>query len=409
MEDHKHDAEETSEEQNGEESFADLLEESLIGAVELRPGQQVETTVLQIGKQCVFLDVGQKGEGILDRNEVLDEEDNLTVAVGDKLKAYFVSRSGGELRFTTRLASGVAGAEQIEEAWRSGIPVEGRLEKETKGGYEVKLAGGIRAFCPFSQLGLRRQEVPEEVIDTSRPFRVIKFGEQGRNVVVSHRALLEEEREQQREALKETLKEGMVVKGVVTSLREFGAFIDIGGIEGLLPISEVGYGRVEDIGQVLQVDQELEVAVKKIDWEANRFSFSLRDTLADPWSKVGSLYVEGGSYPGTVARVAQFGAFVTLEDGIDGLLHISRLGGGRRLKHAQEVVKTGQALTVTIEKIDLEQRRISLVPVAGEGQDAAAGEGASSRSSYEDAPTGGGSMGTLGDMLKAKFEKKKKR
>ena len=408
MEDHKRDAEETSEEQNVEENFADLLEESLIGAVELRPGQQIESTVLQIGKQCVFLDVGQKGEGILDRSEVLDEEDNLTVAVGDKLKAYFISHSGGELRFTTRLASGMAGAAQIEEAWRSGIPVEGRIEKETKGGYEVKLAGGVRAFCPFSQLGLRRQEVPEEVIDTSRPFRVIKFGEQGRNVVVSHRALLEEAREQQREALKETLKEGIVVKGVVTSLREFGAFIDIGGIEGLLPISEVGYGRVEDIGQVLQVDQELEVAVKKIDWEANRFSFSLRDTLADPWSKVGSIYIEGGSYPGTVARVAQFGAFVTLEDGIDGLLHISRLGGGRRLKHAQEVVKTGQALTVTIEKIDLDQRRISLVPVAGEGQDVEAGESASSRSTYEDAPTGGGSMGTLGDILKAKLAKQKK-
>jgi small subunit ribosomal protein S1 len=409
MEDNKLDAEGINEEQDGEESFADLLEESLIGAVELKPGQQIESTVLQIGKQCVFLDVGQKGEGILDRNEVQDEEGNLTLAVGDKLNAYFVSRSGGELRFTLRLASGVAGAAQIEEAWRSGIPVEGRLEKETKGGYEVKLAGGVRAFCPFSQLGLRRQEVPEEVIDTSRPFRVIKFGEQGRNVVVSHRALLEEEREQQREALKETLKEGIVVKGVVTSLREFGAFIDIGGIEGLLPISEVGYGRIEDISQVLQVDQELEVAVKKIDWEANRFSFSLRDTLADPWGKVGSLYVEGGSYPGTVARVAQFGAFVTLEDGIDGLLHISRLGGGRRLKHAQEAVKTGQKLTVTIEKIDLDQRRISLVPVAGEGQDAAEVEAAPSRSSYEDVPTGSGSMGTLGDMLKAKLEKKKKR
>lgn len=409
MVDDKHDAEEVNEEENGEESFADMLEESLVGAVELKPGQQVESTVLQIGKQCVFLDVGQKGEGILDRNEVQDEEGNLTVAVGDKLKAYFVSRAGGELRFTLRLASGVAGAAQIEEAWRSGIPVEGRIEKETKGGYEVKLAGGVRAFCPFSQLGLRRQEMPEEVIDTSRPFRVIKFGEQGRNVVVSHRALLEEERAQQREALKETLKEGIVVKGVVTSLRDFGAFIDIGGVEGLLPISEVSYGRIEDISQVLQVDQELEVAVKKIDWEANRFSFSLRDTLADPWSKVGSLYVEGGSYPGTVARVAQFGAFVTLEDGIDGLLHISRLGGGRRLKHAQEAVKTGQKLTVTIEKIDPDQRRISLVPVAGEGQDGAEVDTEPSQSSYQDAPTGSGSMGTLGDMLKAKLEQKKKR
>lgn len=408
MEDDKRDFDEINEEESGEENFAEMLEQSLIGAVELKPGQQVAATVLQIGQQWVFLDVGQKGEGILDRKEVQDEEGNLSIAVGDKLNAYFLSRSGGELRFTTRLAAGVAGAAQIEEAWRSGIPVEGRLEKEIKGGYEVKLAGGVRAFCPFSQLGLRRQETAEEVVGSSRPFKVIKFSEQGRNLVVSHRAILEEERARQREALKETLQEGMVVKGVVTSLRDFGAFVDIGGIEGLLPISEVSYGRVDDIHQVLQVDQELEVAVKKIDWEANRFSFSLRDTLADPWSKVGSLYVEGGSYPGTVARVAQFGAFVTLEDGIDGLLHISRLGGGRRLKHAQEVVKNGEKLMVTIEKIDQEQRRISLVPVAGEGQATGQAEAAPERSSYQDKPAGG-SMGTLGDMLKAQLEKKKKR
>jgi small subunit ribosomal protein S1 len=227
-------------------------------------------------------------------------------------------------------------------------------------------------------------------------------------VVVSHRAILEEERARQREALKETLQEGMVVKGTVTSLRDFGAFVDIGGVEGLLPISEVSYGRVEDLSQVLQVGQGLEVAVKKIDWEANRFSFSLRDTLADPWSKVGSIYAEGGSYPGTVARVAQFGAFVTLEDGIDGLVHISKLGGGRRLKHAQEAVKEGQKLTVTIEKIDLEQRRISLVPVAEEGEAAAEVEQEPMRGSYEEKPIGG-SLGTLGDALKAQLEKKKKR
>ena len=409
MEDNKQRPEEINEEEtNEEDNFAELLEESLVGAVELKPGQKIEATVLQIGKQWVFLDVGQKGEGVLDVKELQDDEGNLSVAVGDKLSAYFMSHAGGELRFTTRLGAGAAGAAQIEEAWRSGIPVEGRLEKEIKGGYEVKLPGGVRAFCPYSQLGLRRQETADEVVGTSRPFKVTQFGEQGRNVVVSHRVILEEERARQREALKETLQEGMVVKGTVTSLRDFGAFVDIGGLEGLLPISEVSYGRVEDLGQVLQVGQELEVAVKKIDWEANRFTFSLRDTLADPWSKVGSIYVEGASYPGKVARVAQFGAFVTLEDGIDGLVHISKLGGGRRLKHAQEAVKTGQTMTVTIEKIDSEQRRISLVPVAGEVEAAAEPEAALELSSYEDKPAGG-SLGTLGDALKAQLEKKKKR
>ena len=405
MEDNHPDFDEPKEEQESpdEESFADLFEKSMVHATELKPGQKIEATVLQIGKGWIFLNVGQKGEGVLDARELQDEEGNLTVAVGDKVNAYFLSRAGGELRFTTRLGAGAAGAAQIEEAWRSGIPVDGRLEKEIKGGFEVRLPGGLRAFCPFSQLGLRREDYPEAIAGQTRSFKVIQFGEEGRNVVVSHRAILEEERAQQRDALKETLKEGMVVKATVTSLRDFGAFVDIGGIEGLLPISEVGYGRVENLSQVLHVGQELELAVKKLDWEANRFSFSLRDTLADPWKKVGSVYAEGGTYPGTVARVAAFGAFITLEEGIDGLVHISRLGAGRRLKHANEVLRTGQSLTVKVEKIDSEQRRISLVPVA-EGEEPSAVVEKPTAFVEKPAPE---SMGTLGDILKKKFHKKK--
>lgn len=396
MEDEKRDRKETNE----EESFAELLEQSLGGSIQLEPGQKVEAKVLQIGAEWAFLDVGQKGEGVLDIKELLDAEGNLTVAEGDRLTAYFLSSAGGELRFTTRIGGGASGTAQLEEAWRSGIPVEGRIEKEIKGGYEVRLPGGVRAFCPFSQLGLRRQEAPEEALGQTRSFKITQFGEQGRNIVVSHREILEEERRRQHEALKGTLKEGMIVKGTVTAIRDFGAFVDIGGIEGLLPISEVGYGRVEDIHQVLQVGQELEVAVKGIDWEKERFSFSLRDTLADPWSKIGTTYVEGATYTGTVARLAPFGAFVTLEEGIDGLVHISKLGEGRRLKHPQEVLKVGQPLPVTIEKIDLEERRISLVPAAT-GQETAA------QTSYVEQPSG--SMGTLGDLLKAGRDKKKKR
>jgi small subunit ribosomal protein S1 len=409
MEDNHHDFDEFNEEEEpeSEESFAEMLEQSLLGAKELKPGQKVEAKVLQIGPQWVFLDVGQKGEGVLDVKELQDEEGKVAVAAGDKLTAYFLSAAGGELRFTTRLGAGAAGAAQLEEAWRSGIPVEGRLEKEVKGGYEVRLAGGLRAFCPFSQLGLRREDFPETIAGQTRSFKVIQFGEQGRNIVVSHRAILEEERALQREALKGTLEEGMVVKGRVTSLRDFGAFVDIGGIEGLLPISEISYSRIEDISQVLQVGQELEVAVKKLDWEANRFSFSLRDTLADPWQKVGSVYVEGGTCTGTVARLTPFGAFVTLEDGIDGLVHISKLGAGRRLKHPGEVLKDGQQLTVTIEKIDREARRISLVPV-GTAQEAEKAEAAvKAPASYSDKPAGQG-MGTLGDMLKKQLGEKKK-
>ena len=147
---------------------------------------------MQIGAEWVFLDIGQKGEGVLSVQELKDDEGNLTVAVGDKVKAYFMSRQGGEMRFTLKIGGGGSGGtEQLEEAWRSGIPVDGRIEKEVKGGYEIKLPGNVRAFCPFSQLGMRRVEDSAAVIDTSLSFKISQFEEQGRNIVVSHRAILE--------------------------------------------------------------------------------------------------------------------------------------------------------------------------------------------------------------------------
>lgn len=394
-------------EETGEESFAELFEKSFSGggAGKLEPGKKVEATVLSITKDWVFLDVGQKGEGVLDRKELLDADGNLKVAEGDVLTAYFLSRAGGELRFTTRLGGGTGNA-QLEEAWRSGIPVEGMVEKEIKGGFEVKLAGNTRAFCPFSQMALRRTEDPGQFIGKSLSFKISQYAERGRNVVVSHRAILEEEQRQQRETLRATLREGMSVAGVVTQLKPFGAFVDIGGIEGLIPISEVAWGRVEDINEVLSIGQQVEVAVKSLDWDANRFSFSLKEAQADPWRTVADKFPEGLILTGKVVRLAPFGAFVALGEGIDGLVHISKLGGGKRINHPREAVKEGESLTVKIEKIDAEARRVSLVLPGGEGAAEAAPE--------EDfrqylPPSSGGGMGTFGELLKKQQEKKKRR
>lgn len=385
-----------------EEDFAAMFEASLSGVgQQLEPGQKIEGTLLQIGKDWSFLDVGQKGEGVLATAELLNADGEAQYQVGDPISVFFLSRSGGELRFTTKVGGTGSGTEQLENAYQSGIPVEGRIEKEIKGGFEVKLAGNVRAFCPFSQTGIRQGE-PADLIGTSLSFKITQFSERGRNIVVSHRQLLDEERQQQRESLRKTIKEGMIVKGEVTNILDFGAFVDIGGIEGLLPISEISYGRVEDVNDVLQIGQSLEVAIKKIDWENNRFSFSLRDTLADPWSKVGTIYQAGSQYSGKVSRLAQFGAFVTLEDGIDGLLHISKLSeGGQRVRHPQDVVQVGQSLNVVIEKIDQDERRISLALVGS--HDAEVME-----TSYSEKPAASG-MGTLGDLLKASQQKKERK
>jgi small subunit ribosomal protein S1 len=385
------------EEMSEEGSFAEMFEQSMVGKTKLEPGQKIDAKVLQIGSEWIFLDVGQKGEGVLDSRELLDEEGNLTVSVGDRVSAYFLSRKSGELRFTTRLGGGSSGTAQLEEAWRSEIPVEGRIEKEIKGGYEIKLPGNVRAFCPFSQLGLRRQDDSEDVTGTTLSFRITQFSEQGRNIVVSHRVILDEERRQQRAELMKTLKEGMVVTGTITNIRDFGAFIDIGGLEGLLPISEISYGRVDKIEDVLHIGQQLEVVVKKCDWEKERFSFSLRDTLANPWAKVATAYPVGSIHTGTVSRLAQFGAFVTLEEGIDGLMHISRIGGEQRIKHPQDVLKLGQQLQVTVEKVDLDEKRISLAPVRDKTDE-------SEETSYEEKTTGG--MGSFADLFKNAQKKK---
>ncbi len=393
MNDERFDDEELNEDEG---SFAEMFEASLSAVAQpLERGKKIEATILQIGKDWSFLDVGQKGEGVIATAELLGADGEPLFRSGDRIGAYFISRDGGELRFTTKVGGSGSGTEQLEEAFQGGIPVEGKIEKEIKGGFEVKLAGNVRAFCPYSQTGLRQAE-PAELIGQSLSFRITQFSERGRNIVVSHRRILEEEREQQRASLRESLKEGMVVKGTVTNIRDFGAFVDIGGIEGLLPISEISYGRVENVSEVLSVGQELEVAIKKIDWANNKFSFSLRDTLADPWSKVGSIYRVGGVHTGIVSRLAQFGAFVTLEDGIDGLVHISKLGQGQRIRHPQDVVKVGQSLQVTIEKVEPNERRISLALVGAEVEE----EG---ETSYSDAPSSSSAseFGSLGDLLKA--------
>jgi small subunit ribosomal protein S1 len=196
----------------------------------------------------------------------------------------------------------------------------------------------------------------------------------------------------------------MKVRGTITSIRDFGAFIDIGGLEGLIPVSEVGWGRVEDIRESLSVGQEVEAVVKSLDWEKDRFSFSIRETLADPWTRITQDYPEGSVHHGRVARLAPFGAFVTLAEGVDGLVHISRLGGGKRISHPREALKEGQDLRVRIEKVDPESRRLSLVPVESEEA-----EEKPAPEDFRKFLDSGKPMGTLGDLLKGKFEKKGKK
>jgi small subunit ribosomal protein S1 len=399
--------EEAEETEDGE--FAALFEQSgEKGRNWLEPGQKLTGKVLKIGSEWIFMDTGQKGEGVIERKEFLDIDGNLSVAEGDTISVYFLSSSHGEMHFTTRIGGGASGggSTQLEQAWQAGVPVEGVVEKEIKGGYEIKLGGTTRAFCPFSQIALRRIENPEALIGTRLTFRISEYAENGRNIVVSRRALLEEEQQRLKEEAQAGITVGMTVTGTVTSLQDYGAFVDIGGLEGLLPISEIGWSRVKDVHEVLSVGQQLKLIVKSIDNEKDRISLSIKDTLADPWEQVVDKYPEGSFHSGTVARLDTFGAFVTLSDGVDGLLHISKLGAGKRINHPREVVKEGEQIEVKIENIDRVNRRISLA-LAGPARAAAEEEATMTefRRQADGAPTG---MGTLGEMMRTRAQRGKK-
>jgi len=347
-------------EETDDQSFAELFEQSFKKPSRLEPGQKVAAVIVKITDEWIFLDLGDKSEGCLDRKELLDPDGKLTAAEGDMISAYFLSAENNERLFTTRISGGAAGNQYLEDAFHSRIPVEGVAEKEIKGGYEIKIAGSVRGFCPYSQMGLRRSDNPQEVVGKKLLFKITEYRDSGRSLVLSNRKVLEEERERTREDLKKTLKKDMVVKGIVKSLRPFGAFVDIGGIEALLPISEVGWSRIDDLSSVLSPEQEVEVKVMELDWENNRISVSLKAALPDPWLQLPDQFPEESCHTGMVARLAPFGAFVTLAPGIDGLIHISQLGQGKRINHPREVLAEGQAIEVRVIKIDTESKRLSL-------------------------------------------------
>jgi small subunit ribosomal protein S1 len=387
-----------------EKSFAEMLKESGVFHGRFKPGERVDATVVKITPEWVFIDIGGKNEGYLDIKEFFDAEGNAAVKEGDSIRAYFLSSRNNEKLFSTKIGKGEAGRAFLEDAARSGIPVEGLVEKEVKGGFDVRIAGDVRAFCPFSQAGLFRVDNQVDFIGRRVNFKIVEYGENGRNIIVSHRAILEEEREKIKDALKESLREGAIVNGTVVSLQKYGAFVDIGGVQALLPISEVAWGHVDDIAEKLSIGQQIEAALMKIDWENDRISLSLKSILPDPWDRAEVDFPIGTMVTGVVARLTKFGAFVTLAPGVDGLIHISRLGRGKRISHPSEVLKERQRIEVKVEKIERDAKRISLIPF----DDAVETDDTETKEKPEDfrkyIVNNSRSLGSLGDILQKKAE-----
>lgn len=349
--------------EENEESFADLFENSISGMESLEPGQLIETEIVTISGNTIFLQLSGKSEGVLDIEELTDKDGNVTVKEGETIKVYFLNSKNGEMHFTTRISGEKAGKAILESAFENSIPVEGVVEKEIKGGFEVKI-GETRAFCPYSQIGQKRVEDASIYVGQHLTFKILEHSSNGRNILVSNRAILQEEHKEQVEVLKKTLKKDMIIKGTVKSLRDFGAFVDLDGLQALLPISEISRSRVEDIKKVLTIGQEVEAKILNLDWESERISLSMKALEADPWDSATTKYSEGSKHSGIVARVTDFGAFVSLEPGLDGLIHISELKGDSRDDNPQDVLKKGESIEVQINSIDPERQRISLRPAS---------------------------------------------
>ena len=387
-------------------SFAELLEESSLKPKRYSPGEKVEAVIVKISPEWIFIDLGAKSEGYLDRKEFVDEEGNLTIKEGDTITAYFLSSRHSEKLFTTKLQSKKSVDDYLVNAYKNQIPINALVEKEVKGGFTVKISQNSNGFCPFSQMDRRKIDNAADYVGKKFDFIVIEYDERGRKIILSRRPILEKIELEKLEKLKSALQKGMTVQGVIASVRDFGAFVDIGGVQALLPISEMSWGRVEDVRSIFKPGDTIETVIINLDWEKDRITVSYKSTLPDPWNDVVNKYLEGSTHKGKVSRLADFGAFITLEAGIDGLLHISKLGKGKKIKHPSDVLSVGREIEVKVEKIDRESKKISL-DLASNGEEKKTDSADAGGENYRDyMPKAPKTMGTFGDILSKATKKK---
>lgn len=390
-----------------EEDFAALFEAST-KTRRITRGQTVEGTIVGIGREVALVSVGGKGEAAIDVAELKDENGTVEVSVGDRIQAVVVSTDGG-LTLSRRLASSAASARQIEDAYRAGLAVEGKVVGAIKGGYEVRI-GHARAFCPLSQIDIIRDTPAAQHEGRVYAFRITEYREGGRSIVVSRRAVLEEEQRAKAVEVRQSIVPGAVLTGRVASVREFGAFVDLGaGVQGLLHVSEMGWSRVANPSEFVKPGEEITVKVLRLDDDGKKIALGLKQLGADPWSSVESRFVTGEVYSGRVTRLSEFGAFVELTPGIEALAHVSTFqtfSTGPKSNEWTRLAPVGATVNVEIVSIDPVKRRIG-VSIVPEGSLRAAGaeelREAEARPADPDAPRFGAS---LADKLRGALERK---
>jgi small subunit ribosomal protein S1 len=346
---------------NGEEDFAALLAESL-SQDNVKEGEILRGTVIAVGKDYAIVDVGYKSEGQVPLEEFRTADGTIGVKPGDVVDVLLESRENdaGMCVLSKEKADRFKVWDEISAACERDELIEGVITARVKGGLSVTIRGGVKAFLPGSQVDLRPVRNLDAFLNQSFKFKVIKFNKKRGNIVLSRRVLLEKERAALKESTLERLKEGQIVEGIVKNLTEYGAFIDLGGIDGLLHITDMSWGRVNHPSELFQVGDHVRVKVLKFNADTERVSLGLKQITEDPWSSAAEKYVPGTVVRGKVVSLKDYGAFIELTEGIEGLVHISEMSWTRRVKHPSKMVAVGDMVEAVVLDVDVKQNRISL-------------------------------------------------
>ncbi len=341
------------------EAFEALFNQEL-DQKDIREHSVVQGRVIGIDGDWVTVDVGYKAEGVIPVDEFRDEEGNLTIEVGDTVDVYLdsMNEDEGQLILSKRRADEMKAWEEISRAFDAGETVRGTITARVKGGLNVDI--GVKAFLPGSQVDLRPVKNLEKLLGEEMEFKIIKFNKRRGNIVLSRRVLLEEKRAIERARTLEELEVGRIMKGVVKNITDYGAFIDLGGIDGLLHITDMTYGRINHPSEMVEVGQELEVKILKFDPETQRVSLGYKQIRPDPWEEVDIKYPVGSIVRGKVVSMQEYGIFVELEDGIEGLVHTSEMSWNKRIKHPSKLVNIDDYVEAKVISVDVEAKRISL-------------------------------------------------
>lgn len=354
-----------------EESFAELFEAYGAGMNEnIRVGDRIRGRIISIGSSSVFVDTGTKIDGVVEKSELLDADGQLTLVEGDELDLYVIAADESEVRLSKAI-SGIGGLNMLRDAWEQHIPVEGKVAGAIKGGFQVEIMKR-RAFCPISQMDVIYVEDPDVYVGQTFTFVIKRFEERGRNIVVSRRDILQKEIDVSRRAFMEQLDGDSVLEGTVVRIMPFGAFVALApGVEGLVHISELSWSRLDTPEQAVSVGDRLQVkllGIKEGDKPGQKkISLSVKQAMGDPWAEAPSRIHVGDKLSGKVTRCANFGAFVELFPGIEGLVHISEMSYTRRVMRPEEVVVPGDRIMVTVKELDFDRKRISLSIKDAEG------------------------------------------